>query len=98
MVLTETVAYTSMLAITIIFSCIALALGNKEKIRIVIKVIAGMSWFVLSLTQIYFFGASFLLAVPLMAMFMGIGMVFSFSIVQDFKTEKNRRIFSFDED
>lgn len=98
MVLSETIAYVTIFAVTLVFSGLALALGNNEKLRIVVKVIAGLAWFVMSLTQFYFFGASHTLAIPFMFMFLGIGSVFCYSIVQDFKTEKNDRIWKFDED
>jgi uncharacterized membrane protein len=98
MVLSDTIAYVTILAVTIVFSSFALALGSNEKLRIVNKVIAGLTWFVLALTQFYFFGGSHPLCVPMMFLFMGIGSVFCYSIVQDFKTEKNDRIWKFDED
>ena len=57
------------LAVTIVFSSFALALGSNEKLRIVIKVIAGLTWFVLALTQFYFFGGSHPPGVPMMFLF-----------------------------
>ena len=96
MVLTETIQYITVFAVTIVFSAFALAITNR--LAVVLKVIAGLSWFTLSLTQFFYFGGSQVIAAPLSLMFMGIGLFFCFSIVTDFRTAKEKRIWRFDEE
>lgn len=97
MVLSETVQFVVIFAVTTFFSAFALAVDNKDYIRITLKVIAGLCWFLLAVTQIYYFGGTQLLAVPFMMLCTGIGLVYCFSIVNDFRTEKHNRIWSFSE-
>ncbi|MFA5366046.1 MAG: hypothetical protein WC325_12765 [Candidatus Bathyarchaeia archaeon] len=63
--------------------------------RIMLKVIAGLSWFIMALTQYYYFGGSQVLAYPLTFLFLGFGLVFSFSIVSDFKQKERDRVYGF---
>lgn len=58
-----------------------------------LKVISAIFWFIDGLTVFYFFGASSLLAIPLMMMFLGLGLVFTFSIVTDFKQKERDRVY-----
>lgn len=97
MVLSETVQFVVIMAVTVIFSAFALAIEDKNYTRLVLKLIASFCWFILSLTQLYFFGASQMLAIPLTLMFLGIGLFYAFSIVNDFRLAKHDRIWSFSE-
>jgi hypothetical protein len=85
----------TLLGTTILFS--AFSLADTEH-RLLFKVVAGLFWFINSLTALYFFGGSGLLSVPLMLMFMGLGLVFCFSIVVDFKQKERDRIYGFMDD
>lgn len=95
--LSETIQFIVIFAVTVVFSAFALVLEDKNYTRLVLKVIAGVFWFIMAVTQIYFFGGTQLLAVPLMLMFAAVGLFYCFSIVNDFKTQKHERIWDFDE-
>ena len=92
MVLSETIQYVTILGITIVFSAFSFM---EFEHRLTVKVIASLCWFVMALTQFYYFGASQVLAVPFMFLFLGLGMVFSFSIVTDFRQKKRDEIYNF---
>jgi hypothetical protein len=94
MVLSETIQYITVLAVTIFFSAFAFVI-EKEMLQVVLKVIAGVCWFSMAVTQFYFFGGSQLFAVPSTIMFFGIGIVYIFSIVYDFKQENKDKIWNF---
>jgi hypothetical protein len=93
MVLEETFQFTALLIITLVFSTVSLL--NLEY-RLLLKIVAGLCWFIMALTQIYYFGGGQLLAVPLMLLFLGLGMAYSFSIVTDFRQKKRDEIYNFD--
>lgn len=95
MVLEESFQFVAIFVITLVFSMASLM--NTEY-RMMLKVIAGISWFIMALTQYYYFGGSQLLAYPLTFLFLGFGLVFSFSIVSDFKQKERDRVYSFMED
>ncbi len=95
MVLEETFLFTAILVSTLVFSIVALI--NTEY-RLLLKVVAGLCWFVMSLTQFYFFGVDNVLAVPVMFLFLGFGMVYSFSIVSDFRQKKRDEVYGFMDD
>lgn len=92
MVLEESFQFVAVFVITLVFSMASLM--NTEY-RIMLKVIAGISWFIMALTQYYYFGGSQLLAYPLTFLFLGFGLVFSFSIVSDFKQKERDRVYGF---
>jgi uncharacterized membrane protein len=92
MVLEESFQFIAVFVITIVFSMASLM--NTEY-RIMLKVIAGLSWFIMALTQYYYFGGSQVLAYPLTFLFLGFGLVFSFSIVSDFKQKERDRVYGF---
>lgn len=94
MVVSETIQYITILGITIIFS--AFSLINIEQ-KLVMKVSAGLCWFIMALTQFFFFGVTQALTIPLMFMFLGFGLIFSFSIVTDFKNKKHDAIWNFND-
>jgi hypothetical protein len=93
MVLEETFQFAAILIITLVFSTVSLL--NLEY-RLLLKIVAGLCWFIMALTQIYYFGGGQLLAVPLMLLFLGLGMVYSFSIVSDFRQRKRDEIYNFE--
>ncbi len=93
MVLSETVVYVSLLGVTLAFSAFALA---SEMHRMALKIIAGLCWFVMALTQFFFLGGSALLAAPLSLLYVGFGLVFCFSMVTEFNETKRRKIWDFD--
>jgi hypothetical protein len=95
MVLEEAYLFAAIIVTTLTFSIVALL--NTEN-RIVLKVIAGLGWFVLALTQFYFFGVTHALGVPLMFLFLGVGMFYSFSIVSDFRQKKRDEVYGFMDD
>lgn len=95
MVLSDTILYITLYATTIVFSAFSLA---DTEYRLMMKVIAGLFWFVDSLTVFYFFGGSGVLVVPLAMLFAGLGLVYSFSIVSDFKQKERDRIYSWMDD
>ena len=92
MVLSDTLAYVTILGITVVFSAFSLA---DTEYRLIMKIIASLSWFIMGLTQFFFFGGSYLLAVPLCFFFIAVGVFFSFSIVTDFRNKKRDEIYSF---
>lgn len=90
MVLEESFQFVAIFVTTLVFSMATLP--NTEY-RLLLKVMAGISWFVLALTQYYYFGGSQLLAYPLTFLFLGFGLVFCFSIVTDFRNKKRDEIY-----
>ena len=92
MVLEESFQFVALLCITLGFS---FATMINTEYRLIMKVVASLCWFVMALTQIYFFGGSQLLAVPTMFLFMAFGLVFTFSIVTDFRQKKRDEIYGF---
>ncbi len=95
MAISETIQYVTILAITIVFSAFSLTI---ESHKFILKIIAGLCWFIMALTQFMFMGGSAVLAVPFAVLYLGLGFVFTASIVSDFMTEKKSRIWSFGED
>jgi len=95
MVLEETFLFSAIFVTTLVFSILALV--NTEY-RLLMKVTAGLCWFVMALTQIYFFGVANVLVVPVMLLFLGFGMVYSFSIVSDFRQRKRDEVYGFLDD
>ncbi len=92
MVLEETYLFAAIVTTTLVFSVVALL--NTEY-RMLLKVLSGLCWFVLALTQFYFFGVDHALGVPLMFLFLGVGMFYSFSTVSDFRQKKRDEIYNF---
>jgi uncharacterized membrane protein len=90
MVLEESFQFVALLVITLGFTFATLI---KNDYRLLFKVVASLCWFVMALTQIYYFGGGQLLAVPLMFLFTGLGLIFTFSIVTDFKDKERDRVY-----
>lgn len=97
MVLPETIQYASLLGVTIVFSAFALTI-DKEGLKLVLKLTATICWFVMALTQFFFFGGSNVLAAPMVMLFLAFGIIFAFSTVTDWNTEKKDRIWKFGEE
>lgn len=91
MVLSETIQFASVVMVTIVFSAFSF---TDSQYRLVIKLIAGLMWFILSLTTVAFFGGTAVLTVPLMFMFMGIGLFFFFTTISDWKQKKRDEIWN----
>ena len=93
MVLSETIGYVTILALTIIFSAFALVIQDKLW-RVALKFIAGFFWIVLSISLFFFMGSDgFLMIMSLpFAIF---GMIFWFAILYDFLNTRKKRIWKF---
>ena len=93
MVLSESIQFITILGVTLAFTVFSFM--DIEQ-RLTMKVIAGICWFVMSLTTFFFFGTGQLLSVPLTFMFLAFGMISMFSIVTDFKQKKRDQVWNFD--
>lgn len=94
MVLEESIQFSTVLIVTLAFTVISL-FANKEGLKLALKLIAVICWFVMSISSFLFFGVDTALAIPLMFLFLGIGLVFAFSIVTDWTIEKKDRVFKY---
>lgn len=93
MVLSETIAYVTIFALTVVFSVFAIVIKD-ELWRVALKIIAAMFWFVMAVGQFMFFGVEgslYILGLPY-AIF---GLLFIFALVHDFLTEKKDRVWKF---
>ena len=93
--LSETIAYMTIFALTIIFSCFAFVMKDSFW-RVMLKVMAALFWFIMAVCGFTFFGSSgtmFVLSLPY-AVF---GMLFIFAILKDFLDEKKERIWKFED-
>lgn len=97
MVLSETIQYITILGITLIFSAFSMTI-EREGLRMALKIVAVLSWFVMSLSTFFFFGTTATLAIPLTVMFLGIGLVFAFTTITEWTAEKKDKIWSFGEE
>lgn len=95
MVLEESLLYSALFVSTLVFSVVALL--NTEY-RLLLKVVAGLCWFVMALSQFYFFGVASALSIPVMFLFLGFGLIYCFSIVSDFKQAERDRVYGFMDD
>ena len=95
MVLSETIAYVSLLALTILFTAFALVICDKLW-TIILKLTAGIFWMVMAISQFYFFGSDgFLMILSLpYAIF---GMIMFFAILNDYLGDKKDRIWNFND-
>ena len=95
MVLTETISYVTLLGLTIFFTSFALMFQDKMW-KVVLKLVAGIFWMVMAISQFYFFGGSaflMILALPY-AIF---GMILFFAIFNDYLGDKKDRIWNFND-
>ena len=93
MVLSETIAYVTLLGLTIVFTSFALVLQDKMW-KVVLKLVAGMFWMVMAISQFYFFGSGgflMVLALPY-AIF---GLILMVAILNDYLGDKKDRIWNF---
>jgi uncharacterized membrane protein len=81
MPLSETLQYTVVFAITIIFTAISLTLDIYPALT---KLIAGLCWFIMGLLQFVLGGAQSVLTIPLTFLFIAFGLVFWFFGFQEF--------------
>ena len=96
MVLSETIQYITILGIAIVFSAFSMTI-EQEGLKMALKLISILSWFIMALSTFFFFGTDAILAVPLTIMFLGIGLVFAFTTVTAWTAEKKKKIFGFDD-
>jgi hypothetical protein len=95
MVLSETLNYVTLLAMTIIFTAFALAIPDKIW-SLLLKVIAGLFWFVMAVSSFFFFGSeSFLMIMSLP--YAIIGLIFWILIIHDSLKTKHDRPFMFED-
>ena len=95
MVLSETIAYVTLLGLTIVFTAFALVICDKLW-TVVLKLTAGIFWLVMAISQFYFFGGSaflMILALPY-AIF---GLILFFAILNDYLGDKKDRIWNFND-
>lgn len=95
MVLSETVIYISVFALTIVFTAFALVL-QENFWRIMMRIIAGMFWMVLGVSVFIFMGPAsefVILSLP----FVIFGLLFIISIIYDSLKTKHDRPFIFDD-
>jgi hypothetical protein len=95
MVVSETVVYVSVFALTIVFTAFALVL-QETFWRFMMRIIAGTFWMVLGVSMFIFLGpgSSFvILSLP----FVIFGLLFVISIVYDTLKTKHDRPFIFDD-
>lgn len=95
MVLEETMSYITILAFTIIFTAFAFTI--KEVIwSYILKMIAGLFWMVLSISNFYFFGADgflMIMSIP----YVIIGLLFFILIIHDTLKTKHDKPFIFND-
>lgn len=92
MVLEDSLAYITILVISVVFSSFSLA---DTEYRLVLKIIASLSWMIMALTQFYFFGGSYMLAAPLAFFYVALALFFTFTIVTDFRQKKRDEVWGF---
>jgi hypothetical protein len=96
MVLSDTISYIVLFALTVVFTAFALVMPDKIW-RSILKFIAGMFWLVMAVSQFFYFGTDgflMILSVPY-AIF---GLIFWAMILNDFLGDKKDRIWNFKED
>jgi hypothetical protein len=90
MVLSETISYITLFAMTIVFTAFALAI--QENIwRILLTMVAGLFWMVMAVASFFFFGSeSFLMIMSLP--YAIIGLIFWILIIYDsLKTKRDKK-------
>jgi hypothetical protein len=95
MVLSETIIYATLFALTVVFTAFALVIRDKLW-RVALKFIAGLFWIIMAITQFFFVGSSsmfLILSLPY-AIF---GLIFWIAILNDFLGDKKNRIWNFDD-
>lgn len=95
MVLSETIGYVTILALTIIFSAFALVIQDKLW-RVALKFIAGFFWIVLSVSLFFFMGSDGFLVIMSLP-FAIFGLIFWLNILTDFLNTRRERIWKFED-
>ena len=93
--LSDTISYITLFALTIVFTAFALAI-QETVWRILLKMIAGLFWMVMAISSIFFFGSSSFLMVMSLPYAM-IGMIFWILIVYDVLKTKHDQPFIFED-
>ena len=94
MVLSETIAYVTLLGLTIVFTAFALVIRDKIWI-VTLKLVAGLFWMVMAISQFYFFGSDgFLMILSLPYTIFGV--ILFYTILNDYLGDKKDRIWNFD--
>jgi hypothetical protein len=95
MVLSDTISYITLFAMTIVFTAFALAI--QEMIwRILLKVVAGLFWMVMAISTFFFFGSSSFLMIMSLPYAM-IGLIFWVLIIHDALKTKHDKPFMFED-
>lgn len=95
MVLSDTISYITLFALTVVFTGFALAVQDNLW-KVALKFIAGLFWVIMAIAQFFFFGSSGFLMV-LSLPYVIFGMVFWIAIFHDFLSEKKERIWKFED-
>ena len=91
MPISETILFTTVFGLAIIFTVLSFALQKDEKTRIAIKIIAGICWFTLSLAMFGVADFEGTLTMPFMWLCFGIGFVMLLTTVFDWRSDKKNR-------
>jgi hypothetical protein len=95
MVLSETISYITLFAMTIVFTAFALAI-QENVWRILLKMVAGLFWMVMAVSSFFFFGSeSFLMIMSLP--YAIIGLIFWVLIIYDSLKTKRDKPFIFED-
>jgi len=94
MVLEESIQFIILFAITVFFSGFAFTLKDSRYVFI-FKLLGVLCWFVLGVSEFIFFGVNQFLAAPLMLLFIGFGLVFAVSMVDDYQKLAHEKIWDF---
>jgi len=90
MPISETIQYAIVFALTIIFSVFALTI---EKHQILLKITAGICWFIMAVLQYVFGGVAATLTLPLSLLFSVLGFIFFASTILNWSGEKKDSFF-----
>jgi hypothetical protein len=90
MVLSDTISYITLFALTVVFTAFALVIQDNLW-KVALKFIAGLFWVVMAVGQFFFFGSGSFL------MILSLPMIFWIAIFNDFLGDKKDRIWKFEE-
>lgn len=93
MPISETIQYTIMFGLSVIFSILSFALDEN---RIIMKIIAGLCWNIFAILQWVMTSPPTNLVYAFSFLFFGFGFVFWASTVQDWFRQKKEAIWSFE--
>ena len=95
MVLSDTISYITLFALTVVFTAFALTIQDTLW-KVALKFIAGLFWIIMAIGQFFFFGSGGFLMILSMP-FAVFGMIFWIAIFNDFLGDKKDRIWKFEE-